>query len=373
MTEKRKLYERDRIILKTGLISIFANIVLAGIKVFVGVLASSIAIVLDGINNLSDAVASIVAIVGNKLAGRAPDKAHPLGHGRIEYVSTLIIAAIILYAAITAAVESIEKIMTPEAADYSLWSLVVPAVAVAVKILLGRYVVERGRSVHSSALTASGTDAFFDALLSAAVLISAILYMTLEINIEAYVGVVIAVFIGRAGIEMILDTLNDLIGKRVDRALVDQIKETVNRESAVYGVYDLLLHNYGPDRFLGSLHVEVDEDLSAREIDSLSRRIMEDVYADHGVLLGAVGIYSRNCGEGIAMKMRANIMDVVTGHKGVLQVHGLYVDPEKKHVTFDVIIDFDIKDRESIYRHIVEDVRRMYPDFTFDIKPDIDV
>lgn len=373
MTEKRKLYERDRIILKTGLIGILVNFVLAGIKVLIGLLADSIAIILDGVNNLSDGIASVVTIIGNRLAGKAADKEHPLGHGRIEYMSTLIIAAIIIYAAITAAVESIKKIMVPQVADYSVWSLLVIAVAVAVKIFLGRYVIRQSRRVRSSALKAAGTDAFFDAVLSGAVLFSAVLYMIAEVNIEAYVGVVISAFIGKAGIEMILDTLSDLLGRRVDRTLIDRIKSTVSREPEVHGVYDLLLHNYGPDKFLGSLHVEVDENMTAREIDFMSRRIMENVYVDHGVILGGIGIYSRNRDDGEAASMRAKITETVTGHEGVLQVHGLYVDLGKRHVNFDVIIDFDIKDRESVYRHIVEDVKKMYPDFTFDVRLDIDV
>ena len=360
MTEKRKLYERDRIILKTGLIGILVNFVLAGIKVLIGLLADSIAIILDGVNNLSDGIASVVTIIGNRLAGKAADKEHPLGHGRIEYMSTLTIAAIIIYVAITAAVESIKKIMVPQVADYSVWSLLVIAVAVAVKIFLGRYVIRQGRRVRSSALKAAGTDAFFDAVLSGAVLFSAVLYMIAEVNIEAYVGVVISAFIGKAGIEMILDTLSDLLGRRVDRTLIDRIKSTVSREPEVHGVYDLLLHNYGPDKFLGSLHVEVDENMTAREIDFMSRRIMENVYVDHGVILGGIGIYSRNRDDGEAASMRAKITETVTGHEGVLQVHGLYVDLGKRHVNFDVIIDFDIKDRESVYRHIVEDVKKIY-------------
>ena len=153
-------------------------------------------------------------MAGAKLAGRKPDREHPFGHGRIEYLSAMIIAAIVFYAGLTSLWESGKKIFEPEPADYSLLSLFIIAVAVLVKIVLGRYFKQQGKAAESGALVASGADALFDAVLSFSVLASALIYLGTGVSLEAYVGVIIAIFILKSGIDMMRDTLNDILGER---------------------------------------------------------------------------------------------------------------------------------------------------------------
>ncbi|MBR5768916.1 MAG: cation transporter, partial [Clostridia bacterium] len=209
--------KREKAIVKTSVIGIITNVFLAGFKAAVGIIANSIAVTLDAVNNLSDALSSVVTIIGAKLGSKAPNKKHPLGYGRIEYLSSMIVAAIVLYAGITSMVESVKKIITPEAADYNTLSLVIISVAIVVKLILGQYVKKQGKKHNSGALVASGADALFDAVLSASVLASAIVYMVWGVSLEAYVGVVISVFIIKAGIEMMIETVNDILGKRNER------------------------------------------------------------------------------------------------------------------------------------------------------------
>ena len=199
---------REKIVIKTSIISIISNIVLAGFKAFIGLLANSIAIISDAINNLSDALSSIITIVGTKLAGKSPDKKHPYGYGRIEYMTSLIVSAIVLYAGITALVESVKKIIHPEVSDYSTITLVILTVAIIIKFILGLYVKKKGKEVNSDSLVASGSDAFNDAILSISVLISAIIYMLFNISLEAYVGVLLSLFIIKTGLELIKDDYN---------------------------------------------------------------------------------------------------------------------------------------------------------------------
>ena len=206
--------DRDRIIVRTSMVGIAANILLAAFKAVVGILSHSIAITLDAVNNLSDALSSVITIFGSKLAGRRPDKEHPMGHGRTEYLSALTVAVIVLYAGITSAAESVRKIISPVRPQYSNISLMIIAVAVAVKIILGRYFVRKGKEAGSGALEASGADALFDAVLSFSVLVCAILFQVTNISLEAYVGALISVFIMRSGIEMLRKTTDDIIGKR---------------------------------------------------------------------------------------------------------------------------------------------------------------
>lgn len=364
---------RDQVIVRTSMIGIIANVFLAGFKAVVGVISNSIAVTLDAVNNLSDALSSIITIVGTKLAAKKPDKKHPLGYGRIEYLSAMIVAAIVLYAGLTSFVESVKKIIHPEKPDYSVVSLIIIGTAVVVKLLLGRYVKAQGEKVNSGSLIASGSDALFDAILSASVLLSAVIFKLTGLSLEAYVGVVISCIIIKSGYEMLSETLDDILGSRVDRGLVSEIRKTICEDEAVSGAYDLYLHAYGPERYYGSVHVEVPDTMTADEIDLMERRVAENVYRKHGVAMTGIGIYSVNTKNDTVRDMRSNIRRIVSTHEGVLQTHGFYVDLEKKTINLDVILDFALEDREKTFAEIENDVQKAYPDFTLRLAMDIDV
>ena len=364
--------ERNRIIVQTSLVGIITNVLLAGGKAAVGLLANSIAVVLDAVNNLSDALSSVITIVGAKLAGKKPDKKHPLGYGRIEYLSAMIVSALVLYAGITSLVESVKKIITPEAADYSTLSLILIGAAVVVKLILGRFVSARGKKADSSALIASGKDATFDAVLSFSVLVSAIIYLTLHVSLEAYVGVVISGFIIKSGIEMMLETVNDILGKRTDPELAVNIKRIITEEEGVRGAYDLLINNYGPNRNYASVHIEVPDTATAAEIDRMTRNIQARVYSETGIILAGVGVYSYNTGDDTAAHARDRVKEIVFSHEGVLQFHGFYMDEDKKDMRFDLVLSFDANGAKLI-ETIRQEVLEGYPGYSVIIAPDIDL
>ena len=220
-TEPMTPEARERVIVRTSFFGIGANLLLAAFKTVVGLLSNSIAVVLDAVNNVSDALSSVITIIGTKLAGRKPDKKHPLGHGRYEYLASMLISIIVLYAGLTSLIESVKKVVHPEAASYSTASLLIIAVAVAVKLLLGGYVRNVGRKTDSGALVASGSDALMDAVLSASVLASAIVFILSGVSLEAYVGMLISIFIVKSGIELLRDALDEILGKRVDRSFLE--------------------------------------------------------------------------------------------------------------------------------------------------------
>lgn len=214
---------RDKIIIRTSIIGILANVLLASFKAVIGVLTNSIAVTLDAVNNLSDAASSVITIVGTKLAGREPDRKHPFGYGRIEYLSAMIISIIVLYAGITSFTESVKKIIHPETPDYSTISLIIIAVAVVVKIVLGRYVKGVGEKVNSDSLVNSGEDATLDSIISASTLAAAAVYLLAGIRLEAWLGAIISVVIIKSGIEMLRDTLSEILGERADADLAKAI------------------------------------------------------------------------------------------------------------------------------------------------------
>ena len=363
---------RDKVIVRTSIIGILTNVLLAAFKAAVGLLSNSIAVTLDAVNNLSDALSSIITIVGTKLAGKQPDKKHPLGYGRIEYLSAMVVAGIVLYAGITSAVESVKKIIHPEAADYSVVSLVIIGVAIVVKLVLGRFVKGQGEKVNSGSLIASGSDATFDAILSASVLISAIIFLLTKVSLEAWVGVVISGFIIKSGIEMMMETLDEILGSRADKETTDQIKQLLTQDPEIRGAYDLILHNYGPDRNLGSVHLELPDTMTVQEVDRLTRRVEARVYRETGVILTGVGVYSYNTGDTEAAKLQNAVQELVLGHDWALQMHGFYVDTEAKDMRFDVVLSFEIEVKEALTT-LARELKAAYPEYTVQIAPDVDV
>ena len=371
-TSETPAMSRDKVIIRTSVIGIAANVLLAAFKAVIGLASNSIAVVLDAVNNLSDALSSIITIVGTKLAGKLPDKKHPLGYGRIEYLSAMLVSGIVLYAGITSAVESVKKIIHPEKPDYSVISLVIIAVAVLVKIVLGRYVKAQGEEVNSGSLVASGSDAMFDAILSSSVLASAIIFKVSGISLEAYVGAVISVIIIKSGVEMMMETLDQILGERAEKEITDKIIAIMKEEKDVRGAYDLVLHNYGPDKHLGSVHIELPDHMTVREVDRLTRKLEAKVYKETGVIMTGVGLYSYNTGDSGAAKIQNDVQERVLAHDWALQLHGFYVDTETKEMTFDVVMSFDIRPKEGL-QILYEEMCKAYPDYKIVIAPDVDV
>ena len=367
-TEKRK-----KTIVRTSILGIVANLVLSGFKAAVGLIAGSIAMILDAVNNLTDAMSSVITIIGTILAGKKPDKKHPLGYGRSEYLSAMVIAAIVLYAGITSLVESVKKIIEPEEVDHSFVTLIVLGTAIAVKVFLGIYVRKKGVETSSESLKESGADAMFDALLSASVFISAVVYLAWDLNLEAYVSVFISLFIIRSGIGMLKDTLADILGKRMDPELVSAVKATIREDENVLGVYDLILHSYGPNLLVGSAHVEVNDSLTCRQIDKMERKIAHNVFAKHGIIMAGVGIYSVNTLDEEGMRLKKEISNIVLSHEGAIQVHGYYFDKDIMTIYLDIIIDYDVNDRQELFDHIRNELNEVYPQYNFDLVQDIDI
>lgn len=364
--------DRGSIIIRTSIIGILANVLLAAFKAVVGITANSIAIVMDAVNNLSDAASSVITIVGTKLAGKEADRKHPFGYGRIEYMSAMVISILVLYAGITAFTESVKKIVHPDTPDYSTASLIIVAVAVAVKILLGRYVKSVGEKVNSDSLINSGEDAALDSVISASTLVAAGIYLFFHISLEAWLGAVIAAVIIKSGIGMLRETLSRLLGERADAELSKNIKATVGSYPEISGVHDLVLHNYGPDSYNGSVHIEVPDTLSADDLDKLIRKVTLDVYHKHDVILSAIGVYSFNTKDPEAAAVREKVRQMVTEDPFVLQMHGFYLDKEEKTMRFDIVVSFDSSDRRKVYLDACEKVQKAYPEYTLQVSMDTD-
>ena len=363
---------REKTIVRTSIIGIIANVFLAGFKAVIGMMTHSIAIVMDAVNNISDAGSSLITIIGTKLAGKEPDKKHPFGYGRIEYLSAMIISVIVLYAGITSFVESVKKIINPETPDYTTLSLIIVAVAVVVKIALGRYVKSVGVKVNSDSLKNSGDDATLDSVISASTLVAAVIFIVFGISLEAWLGAVISIVIIKAGVDMLRDTISQILGEKNDPDLAKSIKHTVAGFPEVLGAYDLVLNNYGPDAWNGSIHIEVLDTCTADQLDHLIRRIQIAVLEQHQVVLTAVGVYSVNTQDEEVISTKEKVREIVLAHEYVKQIHGFYFRKDPKSIRFDLVISFDAEDRNAVFEEAVADVQKAFPDYELQVAMDTD-
>ena len=313
--------KRSAEIIRTSWIGIAANVLLAAFKALVGTVAGSLAIIMDAVNNLSDALSSVITIVGTKLSLRPADREHPFGHGRVEYFSAIIIAVIVLSAGITSLIESVRKLFNPTTPTYTTATLVVIVAAIVVKLLLGRYVKQKGEQLKSDALIASGSDALFDAVITLSTLVSAGIMMIWDVSLDGILGIAISLIIVKAGVEMLSSPINELLGGRISQELVAQIKAEVSAFDGVHGVYDIILHNYGPNMLIGSLHVNVYDTMSAVDIHRLTRRITETMLERHGIVL-TVSIYAIATGDSKQARIQRTVTQALKAHQEIQQVHG---------------------------------------------------
>ncbi len=353
--------DRSSQIIRTSVIGIVANVLLAGFKAVVGLLANSVAIVMDAVNNLSDALSSVITIVGTKLSQRPADHKHPFGFGRIEYFSAIIIAVIVLSAGITSLIESVKKIFHPTEPSYTTVTLVVIVIAIVVKLVLGQYVKRKGKQLNSDALIASGSDALFDAIITLATLVSAGIMLLWHVSLDGILGALISVVIIKAGIEMLASPVNELLGTSISAEFTNQIKKEVSAFEGVHGVFDIILHNYGPDVKIGSLHINVYDTMSAYEIHGLTRKITLKMFERHGIIM-TVGVYAIATGENRRAQLQSKVMQTLAAHKEIIQVHGFYCSEKEGILSVDVVPDYSVHDDPALIKQLTEEIQPLVPD-----------
>ncbi|MCR5401861.1 MAG: cation diffusion facilitator family transporter [Treponema sp.] len=369
-----KEISREKIIVRTSIAGIITNILLSLTKAVVGFFSNSIAIILDSLNNLSDALSSIITVIGAKLALKPADKKHPFGHGRSEYLSALIISVIILYAGTTSLIESVKKITSPKTPEYNYISIALLILAVFVKIFLGLYVKKTGRRVNSTSLVASGQDALMDSIVSTSTVIAAAIFMITGKSFEAYIGLLISCLIIKSGIELVLETVSQILGERIESTLSREIKNTIiSVDPEIKGAYDLILNNYGPNTYWGSVHIEVPASWDAVKIDGVTRKIQNRVFNDHNVMLTAVGIYSVNSKNSKIAQMKEKIEAVAKNYPDILQLHGFYVDTDSKMVRLDVVVSFDCQNRSECLLKYHKEISELFPEYQFALQLDNDM
>ena len=332
---------------------------------------------MDALNNLTDALSSIITIIGTKLSNKKPDRKHPFGHGRVEYITSTIIAALILFAGGLAIYESIMSIITyftsgdKTLPEFTIISLIIISVAILVKVGIGVFYKIQGKKVKSEALKASGTDALFDAILSTATLVGAIFAYTLHWYVEGYLGIAIGLFIIKSGIDVLRESFSSIIGERHDSEETKAILADISSVKGVKGAYDLILHSYGHKKTVGSVHIGVDGGLSAKEIQIIERNIAALMASKYGMFM-TVGIYADNVDGELSKSIRLKIQEFMKNNENILQMHGFFVDEVQKFCNFDLVFSFDEKNPEIRIEEIRKQLEETYPDMVFYIQLDRD-
>lgn len=278
----------DKISRASGL-GIILNFVLVIMKAVMGVLAGSVSVLTDAVNNLTDMMSAIVTLVGVRLAQKKPDRKHPHGHGRIEYIAGAIVGLIILSVGIGAAFESLPRIIKPEVANYSIWTIVVIFVSVIAKIIYGRHLRKVGKNTKSRSLEGSGIDALFDALLSFGTLVGAAVSLIFNISIDGWIGLAISIFIVRSAFKILSEGISDIIGRRVDEKLARRIREKIKAVDGVKSIKKMSLYDYGPEDVSGVVKIKVNGKMTAKELSRMSETIEREIKEEFGVQL-VVGV-----------------------------------------------------------------------------------
>lgn len=349
-----------------GIVGIFINLLLSITKIFIGVIVSSIAITADGFNNLSDALSSIVTIIGFKMASKPADEEHPFGHGRIEYISALIVAFLVMLVGLQFVKSSITKIITPEKITFELIPFLLLLFSIILKLWLSRFNKTIGNIINSSALKAASIDALGDVFTSSCVAISFLVSKFTSIPVDGYFGLIVALFILYSGFNLIKETLNPLLGEAPDPELVKKIKEMVLDYDNILGVHDLIIHNYGPGKAMASIHAEIPSDISVMQIheiiDTAEREISEKLDIHLVIHMDPICITDEE--NIITLKEINNIIDL---NPNFTSIHDFRIigTGENKTLLFDAVVnDKKVKiNNEILKEELINDILKLHPNY----------
>lgn len=338
-----------------GALGIFLNVLLFAGKFAAGIISGSIAITADAFNNLSDAGSSLITLIGFRLAGQRPDSEHPFGHGRIEYISGLAVAMLIMLMGFEIGKSSIEKIITPQDSQFSVISVIILSVSILVKLYMNFYNRRVGKNIDSPAMLATAADSFSDSIATAVVLVCMIISKFTSVNLDGYCGAAVAVFILVAGVRAALDTINPLLGQPPSEALVNEIETIVTSHDGILGIHDLVVHDYGPGRMMISLHAEVPSDADLIKthdtIDNIEKELTKKLDCETIIHMDPI-----ETDDALTMTTREKIASLVQIIDERVTIHDfrMVTGPTHTNVIFDIVVPYDIKRSENEIRHDIQ-------------------
>jgi len=336
---------------------IVLNIILFGAKYFAGTVSGSMAVIADAFNNLSDAGSSVITFIGFRLAGKKPDKGHPFGHGRIEYVAGFIISAIILIVGVELGISSVRKIINPEPVEVGILPAAIMILAILVKFYMFTYNRSAARKIDSMTLMATAKDSLTDCIATAVTLISMGLMYFLHINVDGWAGILVSLFIIYAGLTSAQETLSPLLGQAPDPELVKGIEETVMSHPEVKGIHDLIVNDYGPGRLIISLHAEVngqDDIFVIHDAIDLAERELNEKYG----CIATIHMDPIESDDYEVMKLKEHVLELVCSVYPEASIHDFRTVPGPTHTNliFDMLLPADCRDSNEHAKELVENL-----------------
>jgi len=368
---KQDVNDRKGAIVVTSVLGIAANIMIAISKIIIGTIANSVAILSEGANNATDALTSVMALVGAKLAGKHPTKKHPFGYGRIEYLSALVISMVILVTGLSFLKDSIQTILNPVELEVSYLSLGIVAVTAVIKFMLGTFTVNTGKRVDSNSLIGVGSECRADSFASVITILSALAFLIFGLNIDGYAGVIISALIIKAGAENLGETISDLLGESGNKELALKVYKDIRACDIVVNAADMKLHNYGPDRYSGTCNVEIDHKIKIEEVYLHLHELQLDIMHKYNIVM-VFGIYAVDYTSKDAVKMRKQIVDFIKTHEHVLSYHALYVNKKESKLYCDLTVDYDLKDWDKLEEEFVKYMKGLYPKYDIELVVETD-
>lgn len=353
----------------SGCVGIAVNVILCLAKFFVGTLTNSIAITADAVNNLSDAGSSAVTVFGFKMSSRPADDEHPFGHGRIEYITAMIVSFIVLFMGIELGMQSVDKIRNPENVSFSIVGAVIIGVSILGKLWLALFNRSLGKKINSPAMSAVVADSLSDIAATSVTLIALVLSNFFpNLHIDGYLGIIVACFVLKAGIEIFKDTLGELIGKPPTKETVDEIKEFILKYDHVADIHDLMIHNYGPDRFFGSVHVEMSADIDVLVGHDIIDNIEQDIYKAMGIQM-IIHYDPIQTNNEFVTELKEYTREVIEGIDSELTFHDFRIVEGTTHtnVIFDLVVPRKYgKGKDELNAEITNKIREKY-DYCFTV------
>ncbi len=351
---------REGTVVTVSALGILVNLLLAGVKIVIGTAVRSIAIISEGVNNATDCATSLITIVGTKLSARHPTEKHPFGFGRIEYLTSLIISVLILFTGTELLQSSVERIFHPEEMSVSYLTLGIIALSALVKLLLGSYTVRQGKRVSSGSLIAVGTDCRNDSIVSVITIVSAGVFLLFGLNLDAYGGIIMSLIVLKAGLEVLKDTLGALLGQAGEKELAQELYRMIRSEPIVQNAADMMLHNYGPDSFSGSVNVEIDHDKTIGEAYAALHALQLKIMHEKNIVM-VFGIYAVDRDHPETRTLRNQVAAFVRNQPHVTSYHALYVDPVNQDIYVDLVVDYQLTDWDNLRREFTEYMHSLHP------------
>lgn len=351
---------REGVVVATSALGILVNLVLATVKVIIGTAVSSIAIVSEGVNNATDCATALITIVGTKLSAKHPTEKHPFGFGRIEYLTSLLISVLILFTGFELLKSSVELIFHPEEMSISYVTLAIVAVSALVKFIMGNYTIGQGKKIDSGSLIALGTDCCSDSVVSLVTIGTALVFLLFHVSLDAYAGIIMSAVVLKAGLEVLKDTVDDILGQAGEKELAKDLYKMIRSEPIILNAADMMLHNYGPDRYSGSVNVEIDHDKSVGEVYAALHALQLKIMHEHNIVM-VFGIYAVDLDHADAKELRKCIGSFVRTQEHVTSFHALYIDPKNQDIYVDLVVDYELTDWDALRAEFTQYMAQKYP------------